>query len=62
MKKAHMVVMFSNSVLLLAVGESVRQEDASDGSARLLVSRRGARFEKAGAISRTGNGESRGVL
>lgn len=57
-----MVVIFSNSVLPLAVSKSVRQEDASDGSARLLVSRRGARSEKAGAISRTGNRESRGVL
>lgn len=61
MRKAHTVVMFSNSVLL-AVGESVRQEDASDVSAGLLVSRRGARSEKAGAISRTGNREPKGVL
>lgn len=61
MRKAHIVVMFGNSVLL-AVGESVRQEDASDGSARLLVSRRRARSEKVGDISRTGTRELRGVL
>jgi len=45
----------SNSALSLGVGEDVRGEDASNGSARLLASRRAAESEGADTVSRTGN-------
>lgn len=37
----------------------MREGDTSDGSARLLASRRGAESEEAGAASRMGNRSSR---